>query len=278
MIRKLTALFIIFFTLQSTANATACYTCQNIPKTKGNVFEKITGVDYIQRKGIEKIIQQYLRYSLKSKINFRLEVPNSKALRKGEFSSFRATAKKIRVDDISISDFEAKSLCSYNRFLLTKEAISFPYDIPTSFETSITTDDMNYMTSKMEQKYRNVLTVPMGNVKLARIQDIQWKIENSKARLTFKIHTPIFDTSITMTTGMNFINGQLNFIQTQSQMDRHLQNNINRVLRHFNPFSQAVEIAENAKGYLDITELAIKNDKIYVKGVFLIPKNCVIKR
>ena len=276
--KKLAYLLLVFIMLQSQAISKVCYTCQEITPTKGNAFEKVTGVDFIERKGAEAIIEKYMRFTLKSKVNFYLDATSAKALRNGEFKSFTAKAKKIQVDDISISDFEAKSVCPYNKFLMKKDYIGFPYDIPVSFSATLTNDDMNYMFKRMEQQNPNSLRIPLGKITLAKVSDLTWKTENSKARICFKIVTPIVDTKVTYTTSFNIINGQLVLNNSKSNLNAQMQKNVNRFLSKFNPFTQAVELAKDAQGQLEITDIIMKDDKIYVKGVFLIPRNCVIKK
>lgn len=276
--KKIVYLLFVFIMLQSQAISKVCYNCQEITPTKGNAFEKVTGIDFIERKGTEAIIEKYMRYTLKSKIHFYLDATSAKALRNGEFKSFTASAKKIQVDDISISDFEAKSVCPYNKFLMEKDYIGFPYDIPVSFSATLTNDDMNYMFKRMEQQNPNSLRVPLGKITLAKVSDLTWKSENSKARISFKIITPVVDTKVTYTTSFNLVNGQLVLNNTKSNLNAQMQKNVNRFLSKFNPFTQAVELAKDAQGQLEITDILMKDDKIYVKGVFLIPRNCVIKK
>ena len=276
--KKIVYLLLVFIMLQSQAISKVCYNCQEITPTKGNVFEKVTGIDFIERKGTEAIIEKYMRYTLKSKIHFYLDATSAKALRNGEFKSFTASAKKIQIDDISISDFEAKSVCPYNKFLMEKDYIGFPYDIPVSFSATLTNDDMNYMFKRMEQQNPNSLRVPLGKITLAKVSDLTWKSENSKARISFKIITPVVDTKVTYTTSFNLVNGQLVLNNTKSNLNAQMQKNVNRFLSKFNPFTQAVELAKDAQASLDITHILMQGDKIYVKGVFLIPRNCVIKK
>lgn len=276
--KKIIYVLLAIMMLQNQTISKVHYTCQHITPTKGNVIEKVTGIDFIERKGVEAIIKQYLRFTLKSKVNFKLETPNAKALRNGEFKSFTAKSKKIRVDNISISDFEAKSLCQYNKFLMKKDYIGFPYDIPVSFSATLTNDDMNYMFKKMEEQNPGYLTLPLGKLSLAKISDLTWKTENSKARIMFKIITPIIDTKVTYTTSFNIINGKLTMGQSTSNLNAQMQKNVNRFLSKFNPFTQAVTLAEDAQAHLEITHILMQDDKIYVKGIFLIPRNCVIKK
>lgn len=276
--KKIFYVLLALIIMQNQAISKVCYSCQNIVPTKGNSIEKITGVDFIERKGAEAIIEKYLRFTLKSKINFKLDAPNAKALRNGEFKSFTATAKKIQVDGVSLSDFEAKSVCPYNRFLMKKDYIGFPYDIPVSFSATLTNDDMNYMFKKMEEQNPESLKIPFGKLTLAKVSGLTWKTENSKARIMFKIITPIVDTKVTYTTSFNIINGQLSMGNSTSNLNAQMQKNVNRFLRKFNPFTQAIELAEDAQASLDITHIIMQGDKIYVKGVFLIPRNCVIKK
>lgn len=276
--KKILYILLALIMVQSQAISKVHYVCQNIVPTKGNVVEKVTGVDFIERKGVETIIEKYLRFTLKSKINFKLDTPNARALRNGEFKSFTATAKKIQVDGLSISDFEAKSVCPYNKFLMKKDYIGFPYDIPVSFSATLTNDDMNYMFKKMEEQNPEYLTLPLGKLSLAKISGLTWKTENSKARIMFKIITPIVDTKVTYTTSFNIVNGQLSMGNSTSNLNAQMQKNVNKFLSKFNPFTQAVALAEDAQAQLEITHILMQGDKIYVKGVFLIPRNCVIKK
>ncbi len=276
--KKIIYFLFIFVIIQTPAFSKLCYNCEEVTPTKGNVFEKVSGIDFIERKGAEAIIEKYLRFTLKSKVHFYLDAESAKALRNGEFNSFSAKAKKIQVDGVSVSDFEAKSICSYNRFLMKKDYIGFPYDIPVSFSATLTNDDMNYMFQKMEEQYKDNLRIPFGKLTVARVSGITWKTENSKARIVFKIITPIVDSKVTYTTSFSLVNGKLNLGNEKSNLNSKMQKNVNRFLRQFNPFTQAVELAKDAQAQLEITDIILNGDKIYVKGVFLIPRNCVIKK
>lgn len=276
--KKIIYFFFVFVIMQLPALSKICYNCQEVIPTKGNVFEKVTGVDFVERKGAEAIIEKYLRFTLKSKVHFYLDAESAKSLRNGEFKSFTAKAKKIQIDGISVSDFEAKSICPYNRFLMKKDYIGFPYDIPVSFSATLTNEDMNYMFQKIEEQNKDNLRIPFGKLTVARVSGITWKTENSRARIIFKIITPIIDSKVTYTTSFSLVNGQLFLGSEKSNLNIKMQKNVNRFLKQFNPFTQAVEIAKDAQAQLEITDIILNGDKIYVKGVFLIPRNCVIKK
>ena len=111
-----------------------------------------------------------------------------------------------------------------------------------------------------------------------KINNILWKIENNKLRVICEIRMLKINTRITLTTGITVKNGRptLNYI---SGVDRRLYKDVNKILLMLtqnNPLNYTVELAENANGKLDFTDIYIKDNKLHIKGVFLIPKNCVI--
>lgn len=273
-----TLLVLLLFINAQNAFASSCYTCEKYNPTKGMFLEKVTGVDFLERKSVEKFAQIYLRATYKSPINLQLKTKSAKALRNGEFEKLKISSSKIRFEGVSLSDFKAESICPYNKFLYKKDLIGFPYDIPVKFETSLTNDDLNYMTSYFYSQNKNLFTYPIGRHNVMKVNNILWKIENNKLRVICEIRMLKINTRITLTTGITVKNGRptLNYI---SGVDRRLYKDVNKILLMLtqnNPLNYTVELAENANGKLDFTDIYIKDNKLHIKGVFLIPKNCVI--
>lgn len=262
----------------NSTQASTCYTCEKYIPTKGFFTEKITGADFFERKTVEKIAEIYLKKTFHSPIKVQLKTKNARALRNGEFEKLKIKSSKIKTDGIYLTNFEAESICPYNKFLYKKDFLGFPYDIPIKFQTVLTNDDLNRMTEYFYTNNRNLFVFPIGRHNAVQVNNIHWKIENNKLRIYCELRMFKINTKITFATAITVENGKPAFSYI-SGVDKRLYKVVNKflfLLTQNNPFVYTVQLAENANGKLDFTEIYIKNDKLFLKGVFLIPKNCVI--
>ncbi len=274
--KKIVLLLIFCLFLQMPALAKHTYTCpvvKEIPHDPGTILAKITGMQYFAVQSVEAYLQHYIKKNYGCDIKIDIKAKSLKALKKGEFRQVSATSKKIKGDGFTISDFKAKTLCPYNRFIISNDYVFFPYNIPAEFSATVTNEDLQYMSSCQNSFFK-------VNSSFLGISKINWRIENSRLKITLEVATPFVKTRVTVSTGLAIKNGKV-VLYSPSGTSTAIKFDVNKILpflNYHNPFSYVVKLAENADSFIDLDELTIKDDKIYVKGIFLIPKNCDINK
>lgn len=252
--------------------ASHCYTCRNIPQTSDNVMtaiEKISGIEYLSVQATECYWQNYIKKNFQNDVKINIKTKNLHALKNLEFKEVSAKAKKLKLSNVTVSDFYVKTICPYNKIDVRNEKAVFPYDLPAEFSAVITNEDLQTITNSQNSKNKS----PFG------IQNVIWRIENSRIKVTIDLAALLVNTRITFSTGLKINNGKIVLI-SPSGVSSSLGMDVNKFLPYLNvhsPFSYVLRLAENTHSYIDLDYLNIDGDKIYLKGIFLIPQNCDIK-
>lgn len=231
------------------------------------LLNKITGVSFISRKTAEKIIQKEINDELEnSKVLAELEIFNLKRLKQGEFKSLNLKTDLLKYRALSLSDFNAQTVCPFNKFIYKNRKIYFPLDIPFKFEGKITNNDIkNIINSKefqKEIKKINIIGTPSVIIKDGYLYfkvpvkalvsfDIKFKanieVENNKILLR----------NITFNSKSNIINNDI----------------LSPIINKINPI--AYETNNTGRKYfrLNIIKAVIVDDVIKTNGVLVIKKN-----
>ena len=136
---------------------------------KESVINKLTGLNFASKKIVEIAIQKVLNDEFyKSNINADLDIFNINRLRKGEFKSLSLKTKLLRYRALSMSNFYAQTVCSYNKVVQQNKKVYFPIDLPLKFEGTITNLDIqNVLNSEefqRELKKINIIQTPKVNI------------------------------------------------------------------------------------------------------------------
>lgn len=264
------------------SNANECFTCQDIIETKNSckvIIEKISGIDYLKIKTTETILEKYIKNKFDNNINISIKAKSAKALKNGEFKQIKASTPKLTYKNYTITNFEAKTLCPYNKFIEKNGQYYFPYDIPAEFSAQITNEDLNNIVSDYLYKQQNKIYINMFGINLIKLEAEKWIIENSKIRVIFDVQAPFLSSKITLSTNLKIQNGTIIFTNASNESATTINIKLNKILPYlniYNPFCYIIKLAKNTNVQIYINDISVINDKIYLKGIFLIPKNCDI--
>ena len=118
---------------------------------KESVINKITGLNFASKKIVEIAIQKVLNDEFyKSNINADLEIFNISRLKNGEFAGLTLKSKNLRYRALSMSNFYAKTVCSYNKITQLNRKVYFPINLPLKFEGTITNLDVQNVLNSEE--------------------------------------------------------------------------------------------------------------------------------
>ncbi|MBQ2643961.1 hypothetical protein IJG14_00130 [bacterium] len=272
--KKLFYIIFLFIFFQNVAiSDTICsnnFKCQNfeeMPNTINTKIAKIFGIDFLQIKLTEFSIEKYIKYKYKNNINISVNAKSAKALKSGEFRKIIAKSKRIFIKNYSISDFRAETLCPYNKVVLNQKEYMFPHDIPVSFSAVVTNEDLDNIYNELI----NTFGINIGN-----ICTIKWYIENSKLNILVDISSLFIKTKFTISTELSIADNDIIFSNISNTKTSIYLTKMLPQINSFNPISFMLKLARNTNCYITIENVKIIDDKIYVQGMFIIPKNCDI--
>lgn len=237
---------------------------------KESVINKITGLNFASKKIVEIAIQKVLNDEFyKSNINADLEIFNISRLKNGEFAGLTLKSKNLRYRALSISNFYAKTVCSYNKITQLNRKVYFPINLPLKFEGTITNLDV-----------QNVLNSEEFQRELRKIGIIETpKVIIQNGFLDFTVPIKTFLTSKTIDikfkADIEVVNNKIVLRNIAFNSKSNIINNdiIAPLLTTINPVAYEIDSANGKFCKLLITKAMIQGNEIKTNGVLVINKN-----
>lgn len=237
---------------------------------KESVINKITGLNFASKKIVEIAIQKVLNDEFyKSNINADLEIFNISRLKNGEFAGLTLKSKNLRYRALSMSNFYAKTVCSYNKITQLNRKVYFPINLPLKFEGTITNLDV-----------QNVLNSEEFQRELRKIGIIETpKVIIQNGFLDFTVPIKTFLTSKTIDikfkADIEVVNNKIVLRNIAFNSKSNIINNdiIAPLLTTINPVAYEIDSANGKFCKLLITKAMIQGNEIKTNGVLVINKN-----
>ena len=173
---------ILFFNLS--ALSVEDITCKSVNINnfeKENLFYQLTGISFLSEKTAELLIENEFKSELNSKVHADLEIFNIKSLKNGEFKSLSLKSENLKYKSFSISDFNAKSICPYNKVVYTSKRIYFPEQLPFNFNAQITNNDIkNIINSEDFKKALIKNPIKINGIKILEVEIPSIEIKNNR--------------------------------------------------------------------------------------------------
>lgn len=279
--KKLVFLFILFL-FPSFVFADECnVTCPNESLKiieEENAALKFSGFNFLTKKVVELIIEKELKEELESKFNADLELYTVNRLKKGEFKGLTLKSKNLKYRSLSVSDFVAETICSYNRIVYQNKKVYYPYELPFKFNGKITNLDLkNTIDSYDFQRVLEKSALRINNFTGFRVLEPKIEIKNNKLNFEIPIKTFLskepmyFNVASDIAVNKNEIVLKDTTFSSKSNIINidilgGLVNKINPVA-----FQNTTINSKYCKLY--ITNAKIEGNEIKVEGVFLINQN-----
>lgn len=244
-------------------------------------FSNVSGMNFLLTRAAESQVEKALKKDLSGKFKVDIVPFGAKNFMDGKFKSMIITSKNLMYSGANFSDFHAETVCGYNQIIYkNNKEIYFPENVLFKFSGVITSEDFS-KTVMSEQYYSalNKMNVSIANRVIFRIFDPSAKIENDRINMSFKVMTPFVFTSeisdVNVNAGLAVENGRIVF----TDMDLGSSNsklNLTKMLpiiNKLNPLTYEHNVSKNTKGITKISNIKVANSKIYVDGLFIIPKN-----
>lgn len=253
--------------------------CAKEPYEVGNSFTRFvsnaSGLNFLQTKACETIIQNSLKKELNSKFNVEVYAFGAKTLTDGKFKKITIKSNKVTSPYLYLTDFKMESLCPYNKVTINDDSFYFNENFVGKFETKITDNDIK---KTLEDKLNKVgkVDVNLGGISLFKISNPNVSIKNKRIGIEMDVQYSNFlitkTTKVKADTSLAIEDGELVFADTHFNGNYTInQQLLVPFMKLINPFRQKVKIDNYNTAEIKVKNLEFKEDYIQVEGLVIVP-------
>ena len=275
--KKICVILIIFFSVSSVYADNSIYCPSKTLKIieKESFWNKVTGINFFSKKVAEAIIEKELGEEFKSNFDVNLQIYTVQRLKNGEFKSIEIKAPFIRYKALSMSEFYAETVCTYNNVIYKKSKIYYPVDLPFKYKGIITNFDiLSTINSKQFQKEIINNPLKISGINLFQIKTPKVELKNNRIFFEIPIKTLFGSTKLKFNSDVEVKNNKvvLKDITFNSKSNIISNNMLIPILNQINPIAYDTSI-DSKYCKLYITNAKIVSNKIETDGIFIIKKN-----
>ena len=274
---------LILLQLSSFSMDTTVYcpkTPYNLSSNMGSKIAKYSGANFLTKQLIENLLKNTLKKELNTDFDVNLKPFDNNNLLNGKFQSLSVFGQNASKNGLFFSTISAQTVCGFNHIKYENETLYFVENMVVKFSARMNEDDLNKIINSNEYvNYIKNMKIKANSNVLAEISQIETKIENNKINLKINILIPfVFGTlpqSIDITTGLNIENGKivLDNIKSQNQLIAFLLQNSDAFISKINPFVFKVQTKDKYDIMLNVENVKIDNNEIFINGTLVVPKN-----
>lgn len=235
------------------------------------VTTNAVGYNFVAKKIAQKVVCRALNKNAKGDYKVSIDSFSGVDLKKGKFRGATINGKNISIEDeFFISTLKMQTLSDFNYIKYNKKPIVFVTDVPMSYQMTITEDDFNKTLAS-----NRVLKAFTHDVPLVRVDNVKASFENGRIKFSSKVRLPFCKPiKICVSSGVKVVDGKIIFndIDTSSIKSDLAESVMNYMNNHNILTKMNLYLFDNTTTYLEIKNIKIDNDKIYIDGNVILNK------
>jgi len=274
-------IFLIFSCLPVFSGCSYDTKCPEIYSVNGKIsstLSKITGMNAIISNTLESQVKKQLDKALSGDFDVQITPFGARSMLQGKFKKLEFSAQSANLEGLALTNVRAESVCEYNHFVYKNGEVYTNEDFILAFSAEITNDDLKEIVATTEyQKLIKSLNVNVGNFSFVKVYEPVAEVVGEKLRFSVKVLSPLTyyePKTVSTTMALGVENGRLIFTEftTVPQIKTNLSSVI-PLINKINPFVVNIAIMNNPDSHIKIDSINIINDRIFVKGLVIVPKN-----
>lgn len=239
-------------------------------------FSKYTGTNFVVSNLAEYQMTRLFRKMLGSDLKMNFKLYSTGDFADGKFKSMQANANKLVLNGISISEFQANTVCDFNYIMPRDNSVLFPENFVLEFNSKMTAEDLQTI---INAQNLSDFDLSIGRLTVFKVLSTQATIVNNRINIKSKLIHPFsfnrVPTEISVDTGLKAENGNIVYsdVKFNSTDSKIGLNSILPLLNKFKPLEQKVEIFKGTFATVKVKDISIIDNKININGVTVIPKN-----
>lgn len=281
--KKIILLLGILFVTSTVAQAACDYNCVE-PYDLNNKFRTfwgaVSGVNSVVENNVEAAItKEVLKIASADELKVDLNSRSARDLKNGIFKSFELNAKNALINDIHLKSLDLKTLCGFNYIKAVNKDVVVVEDMPLAFDLSLDQDAINK--SMTHPRYKQAVA---DFNKIAASYGFGFRINSTKVAI--KANKFYFITSMTIPhvkreqkvvfeSNIRVKNGKIELTQPQL-VSGNLRLDIKKVdflTSYLNPLEYSVKFLDRHNAKINVKELEVLENVIYVNGIAIVPKD-----
>lgn len=229
------------------------------------VTTNAVGYNFVSKKIAQKVVCRALNKNAKGDYKVSIDSFSGVDLKRGKFRGATIKGENISIDDeLFISTLKMQTLSDFNYIKYNKNPIVFVTDVPMSYEMTITEEDFNRILAS-----NKVLKAFTQDVPLVRVDRVKATFEDGKIRFSSKVRLPFCKPmKLSVSAGVKVVDGQIVFdeIDTSSIKSDLAESVLNYMNNHNILTKINLYLFDNATTLLEVKNIKIDNDRIYIDG------------
>ena len=263
----------------SFAQAYKCVAPYDLSHGVSRFMSNITGSNFIGEQVAQAVMKKSMARNIQGKMSANLNAYSVKDLKKGIFKSFTVKGKNVVLDGVYFSNLKMSTLCNFNYVALERNKKPvFKEDLPMAFEAVFSEDDINQtMKTSSYKKIIEDLNKFGGSWGIFSIYSSEVKIKDGKFYYIMKVAIPFVKSvqNVVLQSDLKVANGEIDFANTKLVNENLMVDlkKIDKIINYINPLDFSLDILENKRADLTVSNVYMENDKVYSDGYIIIPKD-----
>lgn len=246
------------------------------------VISNATGSNILAEKIAQSIIKKEIRKNINGSYKVSLKSYSVADLKKGKFKSLEVQGKNLIMDGVSVSYFDAKTLCKFNYIEpdKTTNSATFKEDFWMGYNITLNESDLNStMKTSSYTKIIDDLNTLAKDLSFFKVDSTRVKIRNNKLYYVVRISIPFVKNpqDIVMETDLKVRNGDISFVNARIVNEKFSLDigKLSPILNYLNPLEFSLQILESKNTTVKVQNISIVDNKINISGTIFVPKDVV---
>ena len=271
--KKILVLFLSFFVFGLPVFSTTYKTSEDYLKGKKHPF----AMNIVGENIVKPAIKKALKKEAPGKYKIKFKSYTLSSLKKGIFKYFEVTGRNIRIHEIRVPYFNARTVTDYNWIDYNQKPIIFKSDMEFDYVLHLSEDSIN--DALKTEEYQKILRKINKRVyPLFTLNSVLAKIKNNRIYIIMNYNFPLSpretDRTFMVSSKLNVVNNEI--VPRELSFDSAYGNlpfkKVANLINLLNPLNFTVKLIDDKKGNVKIGKIEILDDivvingKIYVKG------------
>jgi len=254
----------------------------NLASRASQFFSNATGTNFVLENFVQGTISRELEKYTKQKFNVDVKLFGLKELLEGKFKSITISANNVAIEGIHFSSLKIQTLCGFNQVNLNSKPIKPKENLVIGIWAEFSENDLR-QSIEYKDYSQAVSKIDLSEIGISAFSVYSQTINIENNKLYFTINAtptgPYKPMNIDIAANLKVQDAQIktsqfNFINLYSGFDltktANLFNSLNNLIFPIDLYGK-----NQAKSQLQIMNLEIRDNRIFVDGIVFIPKSSV---
>lgn len=272
-------IFMGFFTTPTFAYCNYQNQCATSPYANPNagmVFADATGANNFVETFANSLIKNELKKATNQDFEVAIKVFGLNELLQGQFKSLTVSGKDIEIEGFHFSSIKAQTLCPYNRIDINTKPVSIKENLVLGVSAELTAQNLKDTLDYSNYSYQ-FSKIDVSDLGLSAFRVYSPTIEVKDGKLYFTINaTPVGYKPMDISIGANInaskgrlLTSQVEFINMYTGFEL---TQFSKLLGKYENLNFKFKLIGNKESELQVEDIKINGDKIYLNGTIFIPK------